>query len=101
MPAGGPYLPLLQEFQDLFPGLHPTPLIASVCFYTPIVRDLCSWCGVRQVSTALLCQSSLCIAADMHAPPHRGSRMQSRLHTGPGDMAVRRAGLVQSLSLGC
>ena len=53
VPSGGPYLPLLKEFQDLFPGLHPTPLIASVCFYTPIVRDLCSWCGVRQVSTAL------------------------------------------------
>ena len=47
--AGAPYLPLLKEFQDLFPGVSPTPLVASVCFHTPVVRDLCSWCGVRQV----------------------------------------------------
>ena len=47
--AGGPYLPLLPGFKKLFPGIHPTPLVASVLFFTPIIRDFVSWCGVRQV----------------------------------------------------
>ncbi|CAL8469789.1 g9331 [Coccomyxa elongata] len=49
-PIGGPYLPLLPGFRKLFPGIHPTPLVASVLFFTPIIRDFVSWCGVRQVS---------------------------------------------------
>lgn len=51
--AGAPYLRLLKEFSQLFPAISPTPLIASVCFYTPVIRDFCSWCGVRQVGVLL------------------------------------------------
>jgi hypothetical protein len=47
--AGAPYLPLLPRFQELFPGVQPTPLVASVLFFTPIIREFISWCGVRQV----------------------------------------------------
>ena len=47
--AGAPYLKLLSGFQEKFPDVRPTPLIATVCFYTPVIRDFCSWCGVRQV----------------------------------------------------
>jgi 2-acylglycerol O-acyltransferase 2 len=46
---GAPYLPLLPQFRALFPGVDPTPLVASVLFYAPIIRDFISWCGVRQV----------------------------------------------------
>ena len=49
LPAGGPYLKYQPDFQRLFPGVSPVPLVASVLFYTPMVRDLVSWCGVRQV----------------------------------------------------
>lgn len=47
--AGGPYLPLLPGWKKLFPGITPVPLVASVLFFTPIIRDFVSWCGVRQV----------------------------------------------------
>ena len=39
--------------------MEPVPLVASVLFYTPVVRDLVSWCGVRQVIRALFCSLSL------------------------------------------
>ena len=39
----------LPDFRRHFPGIDPVPLVASVLFYTPMVRDLISWCGVRQV----------------------------------------------------
>ena len=42
-------MPLLPGFKKLFPGIHPVPLVASVLFFTPIIRDFVSWCGVRQV----------------------------------------------------
>lgn len=50
---GAPYLKLLSGFKKLFPDIDPIPLIATVCFYTPVVRDFCSWCGVRQVCTGI------------------------------------------------
>ncbi|KAK9814027.1 hypothetical protein WJX73_009556 [Symbiochloris irregularis] len=49
-PIGAPYLKLLSKFKELFPNVDPVPLVATVCFYTPVVRDFCSWCGVRQVA---------------------------------------------------
>ncbi|CAK0784954.1 hypothetical protein CVIRNUC_008159 [Coccomyxa viridis] len=49
-PIGGPYLPLLPGWKKLFPGITPVPLVASVLFFTPIIRDFVSWCGVRQVA---------------------------------------------------
>ena len=52
MCAGAPYLPLLPQFRRLFPGVDPTPLVASVLFFAPIIRDFISWCGVRQVRNA-------------------------------------------------
>ena len=55
--AGAPYLPLLPQFRALFPGVDPTPLVASVLFFAPIIRDFISWCGVRQVTPP---SSSLC-----------------------------------------
>ncbi len=30
------------------------PLVASVLFFTPIIRDFVSWCGVRQVCSLFL-----------------------------------------------
>ena len=48
--SGAPYVKFLPDFRRLFPGMDPVPLVASVLFYTPVVRDLVSWCGVRQVS---------------------------------------------------
>ena len=42
-------MPLLPGFKKLFPGIYPVPLVASVLFFTPIIRDFVSWCGVRQV----------------------------------------------------
>ena len=52
-PAGAPYLPLLPSFRALFPGVDPMPLVASVLFFSPIIRDFISWCGVRQVISDL------------------------------------------------
>ena len=53
--SGAPYVKFLPGFRRLFPGMDPVPLVASVLFYTPVVRDLVSWCGVRQVpSTAAI-----------------------------------------------
>ena len=50
--SGAPYVKFLPGFRRLFPGMDPVPLVASVLFYTPVVRDLVSWCGVRQVRLA-------------------------------------------------
>ena len=61
--AGAPYLPLLPGFRALFPGLAPVPLVASVCFHAPLVRDLVSWCGVRQVAR----RTFLTALAERHA----------------------------------
>lgn len=49
-PCGAAYFPLLPGFEDMFPGLTPATLSASVVFLTPLIRDLLSWCGVREVS---------------------------------------------------
>ena len=51
--AGAPYLKFLPGFREHLPGIEPVPLVASVLFYTPFVRDLVSWCGVRQVGPKL------------------------------------------------
>lgn len=73
--AGGPYLPLLQGFRKLFPGIHPTPLVASVLFFTPIIRDFVSWCGVRQVWNHGSSLEQFCrvpnISARFHPACHR------------------------------
>jgi len=39
------------------------PLVASVLFFTPIIRDFVSWCGVRQVGLNLLTLSTCLVAA--------------------------------------
>lgn len=49
-PCGAAALPLLPGFERLFPGLTPATLSASITFFAPLVRDLLSWCGVREVS---------------------------------------------------
>nr|AZI70899.1 acyl-CoA:diacylglycerol acyltransferase 2.3 [Lobosphaera incisa]QIT07021.1 type-2 diacylglycerol acyltransferase DGAT2C [Lobosphaera incisa] len=49
-PIGAAYLPLMPAWAKLFPGINPVTLIASVVFHTPLIRDLCSWSGLRQVS---------------------------------------------------
>lgn len=69
MDAGAPYLPLLPEFRRKFPGVRPVALIASVCFHTPIIRDLVSWCGVRQVRLILLLSSLMFSLSLMAACP--------------------------------
>ena len=61
---GAPYLPLLPQFRKLFPGVDPNPLVASVLFYAPIIRDFISWCGVRQV------RAPLCMTCSDLAPAH-------------------------------
>lgn len=48
-------MPLLPGFKKLFPGITPVPLVASVLFFTPIIRDFVSWCGVRQVRCMRAC----------------------------------------------
>lgn len=70
---GAPYLPLLPKFRQLFPGVDPNPLVASVLFWAPIIRDFISWCGVRQVrcSAAPCPDLALCPSAySFHYPPH-------------------------------
>jgi len=47
--AGVGYLPLLPAWKVLLPGIEPAPLTASVVFHTPLIRDLVSWAGFRQV----------------------------------------------------
>eukprot|EP00884_Botryococcus_braunii_P007964 jgi/Botrbrau1/17169/Bobra.0157s0061.1 len=49
-PIGALYLPLLKSFQEAVSGVRPISLVASVVFQAPIIRDLCCWCGVRQVA---------------------------------------------------
>ncbi|GMH39261.1 hypothetical protein BSKO_07159 [Bryopsis sp. KO-2023] len=49
-PCGAAFFPLLPGFEVVFPGLTPATLSASVMFFTPLIRDLLSWCGVRDVS---------------------------------------------------
>ncbi|KAK9829305.1 hypothetical protein WJX72_005048 [[Myrmecia] bisecta] len=49
-PIGAGYLPLMPAWAKLLPDVNPVVLIASVVFHIPLIRDLCSWCGLRQVS---------------------------------------------------
>ena len=59
-PAGAPYLPLLAGWRALFPGVRPIPLVASVIFFAPIIRDFVAWCGVRQVRLSAPCRALIC-----------------------------------------
>ena len=79
--AGAPYLKFLPGFRKLFPGIDPVPLVATVLFYTPVVRDFISMFGVRQVRSAggaLLahaCRTLLFICAQTAVTLH-GSNLQ-------------------------
>lgn len=49
-PIGAGFLPYIPAWGQLLPDIMPATLVASILFFTPLVRDLCSWCGLRQVS---------------------------------------------------
>lgn len=49
-PLGAAALPLLEGFEELFPGFTPATLAASMMFLPPFQRDLLHWWGVREVS---------------------------------------------------
>ncbi|DBB16381.1 hypothetical protein WJX82_004098 [Trebouxia sp. C0006] len=49
-PIGAGFLPYIPTWGKLLPGIVPATLVASILFFTPLVRDLVSWCGLRQVS---------------------------------------------------
>jgi hypothetical protein len=40
----------MPSFRNLFPGVNPVTLVASILYIPPFIRDISCWAGFRQVS---------------------------------------------------
>ena len=49
-PAAAGFLHLTKDFREKWPGVEPVGLTASAMFIAPVIRDVMSWLGFRDVS---------------------------------------------------
>ncbi|KAK9860433.1 hypothetical protein WJX84_011356 [Apatococcus fuscideae] len=49
-PIGAAYLQFLPTFRAIAGPMRTATVVASAIFYPPVIRDICSWCGLRVVA---------------------------------------------------
>lgn len=43
-------MPFLPPFRAIAGAMRSVTVVASAIFYPPVIRDICSWCGLRVVA---------------------------------------------------